>query len=126
MSYEIETHKEGNVLHVTVRGTRTKEAVVRLSAEVMEACRREQTPRVLIDVRQLGGRLDMLESFEIPTVTFPEIRDPSVLEKAVVVDLPEFESSFRFFESVARNRGFNFRIFGDPDAARTWLLQDEE
>ena len=47
----------------------------------------------------------------------------SVLDKAVIVDLPEYETGFRFFESVARNRGFNLRIFGDPAEAEAWLLE---
>jgi hypothetical protein len=49
------------------------------------------------------------------------LRRPGKLKAVAIVDLPEFEAQFGFFETVARNRGFNLRVFGEPAAAKDWL-----
>ena len=41
-----------------------------------------------------------------------------------IVDLKEFQSSYEFFETVARNRGFDLRILSDVDEALEWLKHD--
>lgn len=37
--------------------------------------------------------------------------------------LPEHKEHFGFLETVCRNRGFNFRIFGDRESAIQWLTE---
>ena len=49
------------------------------------------------------------------------MRDRSLITRTAIVDLKEFEDSYRFFEDVAVNRGFSVHIFSDPDEAFEWL-----
>ena len=114
-------NKEQDVLHVEATGTRNLEAVLAAAKEIMEACTKHGTSEVLIDVRKLEGRLGTLDAYDLPTKYFPKLRDEGVLTKAAIVDLKEFENSYRFLETVAANRGYNLRIFGDIDEAMKWL-----
>ena len=45
----------------------------------------------------------------------------SDLPHCAIIDLKEFDYSYRFFENVARNRGYELRIFSDTDEAIAWL-----
>lgn len=123
MSYELSIEKKPDFLHVHVTGIRTREAVAAMAKDIIDACVQHQTSKVLVDVRELTGRLSTLNAYEVPSVEFPKLKRPGLLKKAVIVDVEEFKDSFRFFETVARNRGFNLRIFGDIDKAIKWLRE---
>ena len=121
MSYELTMTKEGELLHVSAVGTRTFGTVISIIKDILEACTQQGTPKVLVDVRALEGRLNIADAFNIPSSEFPKIRDQSILRKGAIVDLKEFEQGYKFFENVAVNRGFNVRIFSDIDEAIAWL-----
>ena len=123
MSYELTMTQEDDYLHVEAVGTRTFESVVAITLEIAQVCIRENTTHVLVDVRGLEGRLGTLEAFEIPTDVFAEVKDRSMIYKCAVVDLEEFEESYRFFEDVAVNRAYNLRIFSQTRDAVTWLAE---
>ena len=125
MSYELNIRKKPDFLHVRVTGVRTRAAVVAMAKDILGACVQHQPPKVLVDVRELKGRGGTLDAYEVPSVEFPKLKRPGLLKKAVIVDVEEFKDSFRFFETVARNRGFNLRIFGDMHRAIEWLREGE-
>jgi hypothetical protein len=113
--------KEGELLHVSAVGTRTFKTVISIIKDILQASAQHGTPKVLVDVRALEGRLSIADAFNIPSSEFPKIRDQSILRKGAIVDLKEFEQGYKFFENVAVNRGFNIRIFSDIDEAIAWL-----
>jgi hypothetical protein len=121
MPYDLILEKKGNVLWGTATGTRSLETVVAIAKQILAGCVKEKVTKVLIDVRALEGRLRTMEAYEIVDQFFPEIRDRSVITRSAVVDLKEFESSYRFFENLAANRSFTLRIFSDPNEAVEWL-----
>ena len=122
MAYNLSVNKEGNVLRVRVTGQRTREAVVRVSKEIMEACLREGTAKLLIDVRQFRGRLALIDDYEVPAKEFFALPPHGGrLEASAVVDMPENADRFVFFEDVAQSKGFKFRIFPDINQAMKWL-----
>jgi hypothetical protein len=92
-----------------------------MAKEILEACLKNKTSRVLVDVRGLEGRLSTVDAYEIPTSYFPKLRRPGMLTKAAIVDVKEFKDSYQFFENVAVNRGYNLRMFGDIAEAIEWL-----
>lgn len=120
-AYDLTIDKEGDVLWVTARGRRSLETVLAMSKDILAACAEKKAKRALIDVRTLEGRLATMEAFDIVEQHFPKLRDRSAITRAAIVDLKEFEGSYRFFEDVAVNRGFALRIFSDPDKAVEWL-----
>lgn len=121
MSYNLTIEKKGDVLWVTATGMRSLETVISMSKDIMAACAEQKVRRVLIDVRELKERMKMGEIYEISDKYFPKIRDRSVITHSAIVDLKEFEHEYKFFETVAMNRGFNLRLFSDPDEAVEWL-----
>jgi len=121
MSYDLTIEKKDDVLWSTATGTRSLETVLAMSKDILAACTEKKVAKVLIDVRKLEGRLGTIEAYEIVNRHFPKIQDRSVITHCAIVDLKEFEHSYRFFEDVAVNRGFTLRIFSEPDEALEWL-----
>ena len=121
MSYNLTFEKKDDVLWVTAAGTRSFEAVLAMSKDILAALAENKVKKVLIDVRALEGRLGTIDSYEIVDQHFRKIQDRSVITHCAIVDLKEFEHSYRFFENLATNRGFTLRIFPDTDQALAWL-----
>ena len=124
MPYDLSIRKTRDVLQVHVTGKRTLETVSAMAREILEACLREGKPKVLVDVRELAGRLPEEDAYTMAAWRFPELGRRRVLSAAAIVDMAEYEDQFRYFENVARNRGFNLHIFGDVDSAMKWLGED--
>jgi hypothetical protein len=122
-TYELAFVKEGGHLCVRAKGVRTREAISYILAEILDGCIQHGAAKVLVDVRDLMGRLSIFDSFMIVANEFPNLQRRGVLEKAAIVDRKENGHRFRFFESLARKRGFNLRAFGDTEQATTWLYQ---
>ncbi len=123
MSYALTIEKKDDVLWVTATGTRSLETVLAMSKDILAACVEKRVKKVLTDVRGLEGRLSTLDAYEIPDQHYPQMQDRSVITHNAVVDLEEFEDSYRFYENVALNRGFNVRLFSDPNKAMAWLKE---
>ena len=121
MAYKLTSEKIGDVLHVNLTGTRTRESIMAISKVIMKECVQHGTKKVLADVRAMDGHLKAISSYEIPNSFFPTIKDRSVLLKSAVVDLKESEHYFRYFESVVVNGGYTLRFFSDVDEAKKWL-----
>jgi len=113
--------KKGDILCFKATGSRSLETVVAMSNDILTACVEHNTKKILVDVRQLEGRLSSIDSYEIYNRHAPKIRDLNVITHNAIVDLEEFGSSYNFLETVAVNRGFNSRVFSDLDEAVKWL-----
>ncbi len=121
MAYNLKFDVEGDILRVTATGQRTFENVLTMAQEIRAACVEKDRKKVLIDVRDLEGRLSEMGEYLVPAEHFPKIRDRSVITTCAIVDRGEDRDRDKFFENVAVNRGFNLQIFSDPDAAVAWL-----
>jgi hypothetical protein len=75
---------------------------------------------VLVDVRGLKGRLNVLDSYLVVTQVFEQLRGHGLL-KAAILDSRDPSLRIRFIETVALNRGFNFRVFTSRSEALAWL-----
>jgi hypothetical protein len=124
-SYYLTIEKKDDVLWVRASGTRSLEGVLAITKDILRALVENKVTKVLVDVRSLEGRLRTMESYEIVDKRFPEFRDRRVVARCGIVDLKEFEYSFRLFENLAVNRGFALRIFSDPDKALEWLQREK-
>jgi len=78
--------------------------------------------RFLVDARAMVSRLSIPASFEFASLTCPEEPDPF---RRAVIELPENAPVARFFESLLRSRGRNYRIFFDEAEALAWLLSEK-
>ena len=123
MPYDLRIERKDNILWVTATGRRSLDTVLAMSKDIFAACVEHKVSKVLADVRALGGRLSTIEAYKIVDQHFPAMRDRSVITHCAIVDLKEFEDSYRFFEDLAVNRDFNVRLFSGPDEAVEWLLK---
>lgn len=121
MSYDLKIDKKKDMLWITATGNRTLETVLAITRDCVAACITNKTTKLLIDVCKLEGRLKTLDAYNVADQYFPKIEDLNIITQCAIIDLKEFEESYRFFENVAVNRGFNLRIFSDPDEAIAWL-----
>ena len=122
MSYDLKIEKKDDFLWVTATGReRTLEIILAMARDILQACVENKVTLVLRDMRPLEGLLEMMEAYDIPDKYFPKMKDPSVITRIVIVDRKESKRNNSFFENVAVNRGFNLRIFSDPDKAFKWL-----
>ena len=122
--YNITFKQNDDVLCAETRGKRTFKVVISIAKEIIEACKKYGTKRVLVDVRNLEGRLSTINAYNIPADYFEDFRDPEVLRKVAIIDLEEFSEQYKFFETVAVNRGYNLNIFSDVTKALEWLRSD--
>jgi hypothetical protein len=107
-------------LYVRSSGVRTRATVTAMTMEIFDAALAKGLSKVLVDVRKLEGRLGILDSYLAVTDVFQRLRGKG-MRKAAIVD--QQISSIRgwFIETLARNRGFNLRVFTDQEEAVEWL-----
>lgn len=118
--YTLATEVRGDHLLVRASGVRTRAAVEAITAEVFDTVLANGLAKALIDVRELKGRLGTLDSYYLVTEVFAKLRGKG-MTKAAIVDRPPSPIREWFLETVARNRGYNFRMFADERDALEWL-----
>ena len=119
--FKLTMEKQEDVLHVKAEGKRSFKTLVTIAEQIMEACREKDTCRALVDVRAMGGKLSTWEAFKLVTSCFSRVRNRRVLRKAALVDREDARPRYKFFETVADNRGYNLRVFEDTAEALSWL-----
>jgi hypothetical protein len=126
MSIEVDFTVEQDFLIIEARGSRSRETVGALVHQVLDLCEEHQKERVLVDVGGMAGRLKVFESFQIVIDEFPALRKRGILRRVAIMDRAENLQRINFFETVARNRGFNLRAFADRNDATSWLTENPE
>ncbi len=94
------------------------------AAELAEVCDRENIHRVLMDERELTYTIGNI--FDLMGMGDKLLEDMLVFRfhrLACVTSGAQLQIA-RDFESVARNRGMNYRAFEDLDEAERWLLEN--
>jgi hypothetical protein len=120
MALQYTVTRDGDILFVRATGADDGQGEVeKYIVAIMKAALDEGVQRILCDETGIVTRLDTLETFEIGT--FLSRTTPPSFRIAIIYD-PATWFDFRFFESVAVNRGTQLRIFTDFETARNWLL----
>ncbi len=120
-TYQISLKIEEEYMMASASGARTREVVASLVAEIAQAAIEHQKEKVLIDVRDLEGRLGVFDSYYLVTKDFQRLRGKGII-KAAIIDRPLPKMRDWFLETVSQNRGFNLKIFDNPGNAFEWLL----
>jgi hypothetical protein len=118
--YTLAIEAKGDYLYVRSRGVRTRATVTAMTMEIFDAALAKALSKVLIDVRELEGRLGVFDSYLIVTEVFQKLRGKGI-QKAAIVDEQASPLHRWFLETVAVNRGFNLRILTDQQKALEWL-----
>lgn len=108
-------------LYARASGIRKRHSVAAVTKAVFEKAVERDYSRVMTDVTDLEGTLSALDAYLLVTEVFRSLRWKG-LTKAAVVDGKATRIQGMFTEVVARNRGYNYRIFNDEERAIRWLL----
>ena len=120
--YTLAIETRGSHLFVHARGVRTRATVTAMTMEIFDTALANRLSKILIDVRELKGRLGIMDSYLVVTEVFEKLRGKG-LHKAAIVDDQIFSFRNWFLETAARNRGFDLRIFTGHEEALEWLDQ---
>ncbi len=123
MSFQVDYEERTGYLYVHVVGERSLEAVIALAREVFEKAVELRYQRLLIDVRDFGGELRTMESYELVNREFPKYTGKGLKQAAILDRERPDPREWNFLETLPRNRGFNLKIHTDPERAIVWLLE---
>lgn len=123
-AYHLEIKIEDGYLYAAAKGKRSRKAIYAIIGELLEACKEQRIGRVVVDARQLSGRIPVFDSISVIFEKFPEIKATGVIKKAAIIDSQLRRVRSSFFERVAQGRGYNLNFFVDPDEAIAWIRQD--
>lgn len=115
----------GPVLYAEVSGELRLERARPLYRQVLDEYARAPAAGIIIDCRQLRGTLTPLQRYELGVHLFESqveiIEAGGVPPRIVIVALPPLFDRGMLMESVAVNRGAQFRAVESLDEAAQWL-----
>lgn len=123
MDYRVEYIEKPDHLVAVLSGIRTPATLVAAAAAVASYCTERSINEVLIDVRQMRGELNTLETYDVAGRSIPDQPGIREIGRGAILDHPTNLDRIRFFETVAVNRGLTVKVFDDEDLAVAWLRQ---
>ena len=118
MDYRIEQQLTGDIMRVSIYGTANEANAGSIAQDVFRIVDMNDAVRLLVDVRQLKGRLSPGDAYW-HVLKYPAY---AARTKVGVVDLEENRPYDSFFQAMCKNRGFVLEFFEDVAAAERWLL----
>jgi hypothetical protein len=126
MGYRLDIRTEDGHLSVKAIGARTRENVIGMAQKMVETCHQNRVDIVLVDIREVPGRLSVFDSFALASKEFMELKKKGAVAKAALVDVPERRERSNFFNRATKNLGLNSRIFEREEDALKWLQADRQ
>jgi len=120
--FQLEIVPTSDYLLATASGRRNLDSVRAVALEISRAALAASSHNVLVDVSRLEGTLGPLDSFLLVSATFEQLRR-SGIKKAAIVDPRRPTLPQTVLETIARNRGFDLRVFPGRDQAAAWLRE---
>ena len=124
MPYTIEYDPQG-IVTTKVQGKLTMAVLDEWRRDVLQLVKEKECQRMLSDLREAKVELSMVDAYNIPKLFLEYASTLGVqtfqLKRAVVVSSGEKLADF--FETAARNRVHNLKVFYDDESARQWLLE---
>jgi hypothetical protein len=102
-------------LYVEYDGPTDSNALISLMEEMARVCKTRECKKILADLRNTTGKLNLFQRYELGVVGAVILRG---LQIAIVYKTDE---NNHFAESVAVNRGLPSLITDDLEKAKTWL-----
>jgi stage II sporulation SpoAA-like protein len=89
---------------------------------IVRACEEHDCTRILIDDRKVKYTASIIALYELARY-YDQIRVPDKIQRVAVLASPDYKESNEFFETTARNRGVDLRVFQQREQAEAWLLE---
>ena len=121
MGVRAELNHEHEYLHVTMEGA--LDLGDHEGARAGAAAKLEELgwKRLLVDASRIDAAMSIIDHFEFTSSHTVEL--PAGLRTAIIHD-PAEDTTFKFIETVAVNRGKEMKRFTEEAAALAWLLSD--
>ncbi len=123
MKIRCEVELRPDYVLLTCSGLFSRAEAFRINDEAFEIAARESRRNILIDARQVRGRLPTIfDRYEIGVNIARAWLDQLPRVRVALIGHEPMIHPERFGEIVARNRGADTRVFTDEAEALTWLL----
>lgn len=119
MNYHIHLIDEYQIIHAIVNGVWKLAHSEKLAKEMMAISKMNGYTNVLIDHRELLINIPYFIAFRRPSQLKSLFED--IKPRIAFIPPKGRYKLYHFFETVARNRGIDFRIYKDKNAALEWL-----
>ena len=121
MEYNVDYDQENDYLIASYEGVLNFETMKEYVREIVNKAQECNCKRLLNDLRKARIGKDTMTIFSTPEAMEIEGIDQS-WQRAVVVD-EQNKQDFRFYETVAVNRGHRIKLFTEFDDAIIWLKE---
>jgi hypothetical protein len=110
------------VVEIVYEGTATRADLIAENEQSFALAREKNTRRFLIDLTDYESSLSTMALFDVAV----SHKDEPLRPRAAVIQptAGKAKEDAAFYETVCRNRGFDFRIFSARADAIKWLLAD--
>jgi hypothetical protein len=119
---EITQHQDRSFGVVTHRGSVCTNEIKEAREMLRGLCSDDLIHRVFVDLRQASLNLTMRDALTLAEATPPNW--PQAIKIALVSSQEQHrcDEALALYVLAAANRGHNVRLFENPEAAETWLL----
>ena len=121
LTMQLKIESRPDHLLAVVTGTFDKSQLSDHLKEIFTASARQGLRKILIDIRNLEGEIDLLARFDAGQLVADLQQEPVRL---TILGTQEQLWPDRFFENVANNRGVRTKVSIDGAEALAWLHQD--
>ncbi len=126
MSLVVEMQQEELYLYARASGPRTVDNVSSIARQVIGACVQYRLDAALVDVRELHGRIGIMDAVMVPSRLFPSVKALGVLKRVAVLDIKKRGERLALFEKISRAGGHNIRAFAKLERAVEWLTSKND
>jgi hypothetical protein len=125
MSWKAIHNNNLGILEVSFAGSPEISELKEAVSSSLKLCYEKRVTRVLADCTRLvtSGHDSIVSTYELGSF-YETLKIEAIMKEAII--LPESEKAatmMYFFETTARNRGFNVRVFPERNDALEWLLK---
>ena len=123
MAWTVEYVPERHLVLLVVTGEILDEDGKAQIAETIRLLNEHQSSLVLVDCSNAVAKASLPSLYRLPDYA-TELGAPWGIRVAVVIPQKHFRiETFRFFELVFRNAGYDVHLFDDRESAEFWLLR---
>lgn len=119
MAFEVRYDEGNDCLICRYSGRLDRDSLQPYADKILRAAAEHACRRLLNDLREADVDLSTVDVFHLPGV--PEAAGLGHSWKRAVVADEQLED-LRLYKTVAQNRGYRVRTFGDVDEAMEWLV----
>ena len=120
MEWVIEYLPDDCLLYIKTRGVVTSDAANKMVGEIVDAMKRYNCIRHIVDHRESVFAFKFIDYYDRPLINS---QIGLITSWKIALVFKTLTEDTHFMETVFRNRGYDFREFDDLDKAKKWILK---